>query len=118
MAVNYRKIYCEHLHMDEIPDGMVIHHIDGNRKNNQIFNLVMIPAKLHVKYHALLNECKNLFGTLGVPDGKLEYSANNPYETYRRFCEVYSECIVWVKHRDDILQLIDLDIDSLNGGIA
>jgi len=39
----------------KIPDGFIIHHIDGNRKNNDINNLLMLPSKLHSKYHFYLN---------------------------------------------------------------
>jgi len=34
-----------------IPDNFDIHHIDGNRNNNLIDNLVCLPVKLHSDYH-------------------------------------------------------------------
>lgn len=37
--------------IDYIPKGMVIHHVDGNRDNNDISNLVMITKKEHAKIH-------------------------------------------------------------------
>lgn len=41
----------------KVPYGYQIHHIDHNRKNNNICNLVAIPKKLHNNYHS----CNNKF---------------------------------------------------------
>ncbi len=49
----YAKYYEKYFGI-EIPDGFVIHHIDSNRQNNHIDNLLMIPNELHNRYH-----CKN-----------------------------------------------------------
>jgi HNH endonuclease len=35
----------------EIPKGMVIHHLDGNRANNEITNLQMLDRSTHTKHH-------------------------------------------------------------------
>lgn len=50
MATNYRKIY-ENYHGVEIPKGMHIHHIDGNRENNNPLNLQMVTPEEHAKIH-------------------------------------------------------------------
>jgi hypothetical protein len=34
----------------EIPKGYHIHHIDGNRENNNISNLAMVQAELHLRF--------------------------------------------------------------------
>ena len=36
----------------EIPDGYQVHHKDGNTLNNDIKNLVLLPAAEHLSYHA------------------------------------------------------------------
>lgn len=46
----YRKIYEEH-HNTKIPNGWHIHHIDGNRNNNDISNLEMLSPDEHAKKH-------------------------------------------------------------------
>ncbi len=46
---SYRKIWIENC--GEIPDGYDIHHIDGDRNNNDISNLLALPSELHRKYH-------------------------------------------------------------------
>jgi hypothetical protein len=47
---NYRKIY-ERFHGIKIPKGMHIHHIDGNKNNNDISNLQMVTPEEHCRIH-------------------------------------------------------------------
>lgn len=42
-----------------IPNNFEIHHIDLDYTNNDIFNLVAIPKKLHQRYHYLHNLIKS-----------------------------------------------------------
>lgn len=37
----------------EIPFGFDVHHIDKNRQNNNMKNLVLLPRQLHLRYHYL-----------------------------------------------------------------
>jgi len=37
-----------------------VHHIDLNRKNNDIDNLMILPKKLHHKYHMIINSTLSL----------------------------------------------------------
>lgn len=50
---NYRKFY-EKQTGKKIPKDFDIHHIDFNRENNDIANLVAIPKELHSEYHRAL----------------------------------------------------------------
>lgn len=47
--MNYRKKYKRKY--GELRLGFEIHHIDGDRDNNDIENLVEIPPELHSRYH-------------------------------------------------------------------
>lgn len=38
-------------HNGEIPKGHHVHHIDGNRLNNSIENLILVTAKDHMSHH-------------------------------------------------------------------
>ena len=52
--MNYRKIWEKHygvIPVDENGKTYEIHHIDGNRKNNDINNLVAISIKDHYEIH-------------------------------------------------------------------
>jgi hypothetical protein len=51
---SYRKIYEEH-HNIKIPKGMHIHHIDGNRNNNDISNLEMLTPDEHAQRHGYIS---------------------------------------------------------------
>lgn len=47
--MSYRKIWEEKF--GKIPKGMEIHHIDGNRKNNKIENLMCVSIEEHYRIH-------------------------------------------------------------------
>lgn len=38
-------------HYEHIPKGFVIHHIDGDKNNNQRFNLILLHKKDHKRIH-------------------------------------------------------------------
>jgi hypothetical protein len=48
--IDYRQLYKDYYGID-FGDDMAIHHIDFDRTNNNIDNLLMLPKKLHAKYH-------------------------------------------------------------------
>lgn len=43
-------------HHGEIPDGFHVHHIDGDRRNNHISNLTLMPHSRHAAYHMEIRE--------------------------------------------------------------
>ena len=44
---NYRKFYAEYYGIKWDPKKFQVHHIDGDRSNNSIENLVLLPTELH-----------------------------------------------------------------------
>lgn len=46
-------IMCQALGLTEVPKGFVIHHIDGDKTNNDIDNLALLTVSGHGKIHAL-----------------------------------------------------------------
>ena len=47
---DYRKKYKRYFGID-FGKEYAIHHIDGDHSNNDINNLLLLPSKLHSKYH-------------------------------------------------------------------
>ena len=52
--VNYHKILSDALCMKWDTKYFDVHHINHNRDDNKLNNLVLIPKKLHKRYHLLV----------------------------------------------------------------
>ena len=86
--MDYRKFYEEKTGIKACKEED-IHHLDGNRKNNSIYNLVKIPSKLHKQYHCYLRIVEDGFKFV-----------NN---TSKEFQEAYSwEIKNWKKHKEKL----------------
>lgn len=52
-------VMCEALGLKRLPKGFTIHHIDGNKHNNDINNLALITNSGHSKLHGIIRRlCK------------------------------------------------------------
>lgn len=105
----YKKKY-EMICNIKIPKGYVVHHIDKNRKNNDIKNLVLLPEKLHQRYHILLSKIEHryeivtqLLGSLDKGVGINDYIKCEQAKTEAEFIEVWYECLMYVDYRDYLL---------------
>lgn len=54
-VMHYRKIWELH-HNQTIPEGHEIHHLDGNRNNNDPLNLKCVSIQEHLEIHTLQND--------------------------------------------------------------
>lgn len=110
---NYRKLYENKLHI-KIPKTYEIHHIDFDRKNNNIMNLVALPKKLHNKYHTLLRRYEGLRYKVqtklqsGIEPGIAvnEYIKLNDLKIIEEFIDVWYECQHYVLYRDQLLGIL------------
>ena len=93
--MNYRRLYEKHYGI-KIPPEYDVHHIDFNRENNSISNLIVLPKSLHHKLHWVRNTaCFTLdrfFDFQGI-DKEIDMK-------YERGCilaalDVYDELQIW-----------------------
>lgn len=97
--MNYRKIYEDHYKIT-LSDDMVVHHIDLDRSNNDISNLLALPRELHAKYHMCLNTLRRSGERTVISyDGKIKgvIGSDNIYQTLmlERFLEALKKCNKW-----------------------
>lgn len=52
-------VMCQALRVTELPKGFVVHHIDGNKHNNNLNNLALMNMGGHTRCHHIINNlCK------------------------------------------------------------
>ena len=52
-------VMCEYLGLTELPKGWVVHHINGNKRDNDINNLALLTNSAHTKLHSIQTKlCK------------------------------------------------------------
>lgn len=71
--VDYRQLYKDYYGID-FDDSMIVHHIDFDRKNNSIENLLLMPRELHAKYHWNISALGGSGN--GIIDGNMRISGN------------------------------------------
>ena len=94
---NYREKYKRHYGID-FDKNYAVHHIDGNRQNNDIKNLVLLPTRLHSKYHFL----KTTVEAMPLPT-KITGNGLNTQSYYltslEEFLETLRECNKWYDYK-------------------
>lgn len=106
---NYRKIYEEALGI-KIPEGHEIHHIDFDRNNNTIKNLISLPKELHQRYHSILKEVYKI--ELGIQTqipSLLQtgrgWSVKDMGHTLIEFGEIIEEIWHWVNTKENYVSI-------------
>lgn len=95
---SYREKYKRHYNISFGSD-MVIHHIDFDRTNNEISNLLLLPRKLHEEYHTILT-------AIGARKGVADLTFNNYDITefnsvlFEKLPSVIAECRKWQKLKE------------------
>lgn len=86
----------------EIPNDFIIHHIDLNKKNNNIENLILLPTKLHSKYHMCIQQFQE------TPIKINRENADN-YSALIKLSEVMKECRYWIEYKMSLTLKKDLE---------
>lgn len=94
---NYRQIYKDYYKID-FDKSYVVHHIDGNRDNNKIDNLLLLPFKLHSKYHFQKSYIEN--NAIPTIITGSTWNSNSFYWNYfGSFAETMKECNKWYDYK-------------------
>ena len=96
----YREYYKSYYNIDFGAD-IVIHHIDFDRDNNDIKNLLAMPRALHSKYHECLNQLEN--SGAEIKDIKLsDRSCVTYHDLYyiEQYIDVVKEVLIWVNKKE------------------
>lgn len=108
--MNYRKLYRDTFSLRKQQlEGFDIHHIDLNRENNSISNLVALPSELHRQFHLNLSSVpevitvtKELRSIVDGGNGYGEFSLN----ALSRYIEIKNECNKWLDYRNYLLGIM------------
>lgn len=90
--MDYRKLYADHYGIT-LPDGFDIHHIDGDRENNDISNLLLLPSMLHQWYHFFKSTAMQWNPGNDLYSKDASTVVLGSIEAYCKACE---ECKEWV----------------------
>ena len=102
--MDYRKYYKEYYKI-EFDDNYAIHHMDFDRRNNDISDLILLPRKLHAKYHLVLNVL-SICPKKPVADGYIDFTLSNSEMTdynskmLEKLPDVIKECNKWIRYKE------------------
>lgn len=103
--MHYRK-KIEQAYNIKLNSDFVVHHIDFNRNNNELDNLMILPKKLHQQYH-FITGCLTKNKSLETYEKKIDiritsnYYMSNRYQFYllKKFYEIFQECSKWLDYK-------------------
>lgn len=101
---DYRKKYKRYYGIDFSKD-YVVHHIDFDRSNNDISNLLLMPRKLHAQYHFCLTSmgCEtDQTGPKFMVDGRIRSTMHGDWylSVLERFGDIMMECAKWYDYKN------------------
>lgn len=100
---NYRQYYKDYFGI-EFGSEMAVHHIDFDRSNNDIGNLLLIPKELHAKYHMRISQLGGAHSGMIDPDMRI---CGNTYRTsaLRGLAEVFDEVMEWLQIKNTMMRM-------------
>lgn len=111
----YRKKY-EFLTGIKVPKSFIVHHINCDRSDNRISNLVALPLSIHRNYHYNLQIIKNLLCSIGSDKNAIDLSLYDTggsevfgfslTEDMLKFFKLQQDGCFWVNYRNALLSII------------
>lgn len=112
--VDYRKLYKEYYGI-EFGREMVVHHIDFDRSNNDINNLLLLPNKLHAKYHFALSMLFGIDKTDNLLDG-IKLTGRMPTVFYPQWLRIMADTLEeiepWIRMKVDFEKIPNSIFDA------
>lgn len=93
--MNYLDIYKNATGLSWNRDMFEIHHIDKNRKNNDISNLVLIPTVLHQKYHKLAYSMNIVINETYLQEDNIQFIQLTDFSVVEQFLKCKEEIAVF-----------------------
>lgn len=97
--MNYRMKYKKFYNVD-FGSELEVHHIDENRDNNDIDNLILLPQKLHNLYHEYIKYA-NDFDRVGFKNIFFDNSIRQQINI-KGIYELFDTMTSWSTLKDDI----------------
>ena len=107
--MNYRQYYKEYYNID-FGKEYAIHHIDQNRDNNNIHNLILLPRTLHSRFH--MNFALDHYEISNIREQMFDYNAYNLQDFYKwlkKVTEQYNELFRWIRYKGNLDECIYWD---------
>lgn len=103
---DYRQYYIDYYKMFYpflIDETYVVHHIDFNRSNNNIENLLLLPRNLHLRYHEILRKLGANKYDLSISLKLIPYQQKEGMDIYymEELVKVLKEIDYWVKQKSE-----------------
>ena len=96
---DYRKKFKRYYGID-FSSEYAVHHIDFDRSNNDISNLMILPKGLHSRYHFCISAMRSMNDGKGpkfTVDARIQPVNRQGWylSTLENFAEVMMECSIW-----------------------
>lgn len=100
---NYRQYYKDYFGIDFGPE-MAVHHIDFDRSNNNIENLLLMPKELHSRYHWYISSLGGAKTGMIDPDMKIDW---NTYKSsaLKGLGDTLEEAMDWIRVKSNMIRM-------------
>lgn len=105
MSVNYRQLFKDHYRI-EFSKDYVVHHRDFDRGNNDICNLMVMPRRLHAKYHYCLNAMRPYYSDMhhSLIDATIGFDTTTDFfrAMLRNLADAFDDIAFWEKVYEEL----------------
>lgn len=103
---DYRKYYALFYGIQWDSKVFDVHHIDRNRDNNDIHNLVLLPKELHIELHRVYNELDRMLAAVKDPFLSVAKENLSPFGSFMGsdiigdYLHILYKCRMWGIQKD------------------